>query len=54
MLEDGSETSRLEAVLAGKRHLGQQVIELVVEGPDSGEEAVSLLKKELPKIVHPS
>jgi exosortase/archaeosortase family protein len=54
MLEDGSETSRLQAVLAGKRHLGQQVIEFVVVGPDTADEALALLKKQLPRLVHPS
>ena len=51
LLEDGSQLSRLYAMLAGKRHLGQQVLELVVQGPESNEEAVALLKKRLPELI---
>jgi exosortase len=53
ILEDGSEASRLQAVLAGKRHLGQQVVEFVVVGPETADEALALLKKQLPRFVHP-
>lgn len=49
--EDGSRTSRLDAVLAGKRNLGQQVLELVVVGPESKEEARQSLDHELVKLV---
>ena len=52
--EDGSRTSRLEAVLAGKRHLGQQVLELTIAGPESRGAAVDLLKHELPKLICPA
>ena len=45
--EDGSQTSRLQAVLAGRRNLGQQVLELVVQGPDSDDEALVTLKRQL-------
>ena len=51
LAEDGSRTSRLEAVLAGKRHLGQQVLEIVIQGPDSSDEAISTLKQQLPGLV---
>jgi exosortase len=51
LLEDGSQASRLRAVLAGKRHLGQQVVELVIAGPDSKEAAVALLKRDLPRLI---
>ncbi len=43
--------SRLFAVMAGKRNLGQKVLEIVVQGPDSSEEAVTTLKQELPSLV---
>jgi exosortase len=49
--QDGSRSSRLEAVLAGKRNLGQQVLEIVIQGPDSSDEAVSTLKQQLPNLV---
>jgi hypothetical protein len=49
--EDGSRASRLHAVLAGKRHLGQQVLEIVIQGPDSRDEVVSTLKQQLPDLV---
>ena len=52
LLENGSETSRLQAVLAGKRNLGQQVLEVVVSGPATPDEAVSLFRRELPNLVH--
>ena len=39
--------SRISAVLAGKRNLGQKVFEIVVQGPDSNDEAVAALKIEL-------
>jgi exosortase len=48
LLEDGSQASRLRAVLAGKRHLGQQVAEFVLVGPETSDEAVALFTKQLP------
>jgi exosortase/archaeosortase family protein len=51
--EDNSRSSRLQAVLAGKRHLGQQVLEMVVQGPDSPSAAVKSLEAQLPTIVQP-
>jgi exosortase len=49
--EDGSRSSRLQAVLAGQRHLGQQVLEIVLQGPDTSGEALSILKRQLPVLV---
>jgi exosortase len=49
--EDGSQASRIRAALAGKRNLGQQVLEIVIQGPDSAEEAVNLLKLQLPQLI---
>jgi hypothetical protein len=51
MVEDGSWNSRLQAVLAGKRNLGQQVLEVVVCGPNESSKAISLFQKELPGLV---
>jgi exosortase/archaeosortase family protein len=51
VLENGSRASRLEAVLAGKRHLGQQVLEFTIAGPQSRDAAADLLKHELPKLI---
>jgi exosortase len=51
LLEDGSQRSRLYAVLAGRRHLGQQVLELVIQGPESTNEAVALLTRNLPELI---
>jgi exosortase len=51
LLENGTEASRLQAVLAGKRNLGQQVLEIALQEPDSSDEAVALLKKQLPPLV---
>ena len=50
-IEDGSQASRIEAVKAGKRHLGQQVLEIVLQGPDSKDEALAVLKQRLPELV---
>jgi exosortase len=49
--EDGSRNSRLQAVLAGKRNVGQQVLEIVLQGPDSSDEAIATLKQQLPSLV---
>ena len=51
LIEDGTRNSRWQAVLAGKRHLGQRVLEIVLQGPGSSDEAVSLLKQQLPNLV---
>jgi exosortase/archaeosortase family protein len=52
-LDDGSQASRIRAVLAGKRNLGQKVLELVVQGPDSREEAVATLRQQLAGLIRP-
>lgn len=54
LLDDGSQASRLQSVLAGKRHLGQQVLEVVIQGPETAEEAVAMLKAELAELVRQS
>lgn len=51
LVEDGSRASRLQAVLAGERNLGQQALELVLQGPETKEEAVALLRQQLPQLV---
>ncbi len=51
ILQDGTRSSRLQAVLAGQRHLGQQVLEIVIEGPTTSDEAVATLKAALPNLV---
>jgi hypothetical protein len=51
MLENGTQASRLQAVLAGKRNLGQQVLKIVIREADSDDQAVALLKKQLPSLV---
>jgi hypothetical protein len=48
---DGSQAGRLRAVMEGKRNLGQQVVEIVIQGPDSADEAVGLLKQQLPHLI---
>jgi exosortase/archaeosortase family protein len=49
--EDGSQGSRLRAVLAGRRNLGQRVLELVIQGPQSSDEALTLLRAEGPGLI---
>jgi len=51
VLDDGTQAGRIRAVLAGKRNLGQQVLEIVIHGPDSNEDAIKLLQSELTKLV---
>lgn len=51
-LEDGSELSRLRAVRDGIRNSGQQVLEIVVRGPDSAEQAVALFTQAMQKMIH--
>jgi exosortase/archaeosortase family protein len=51
LLEDESYASRFQAVMAGKRNLGQQVVEIVLQGPDSGPAAVALLQLRLPSLI---
>ena len=49
--EDGSRGSRLQAVLAGQRNLGQQALEVVLLGPEAKEDALALFRQELPKLI---
>lgn len=48
---DGSRDSRVRAALNGERNLGQQVLEIVIRGPEKSDEAVQLLRDQLPKLV---
>ncbi len=57
-LDNGAEPSRLQAIairlqaiLAGKRNLGQQALEITIQGPESSDEALALLKKQLPTLL---
>lgn len=63
LLENGSELSRLRAVRDGIRNSGQQVLEVVIRGPDSSDQAVSLFTEAMrtmiqmepnPVLGHPS
>jgi len=49
--EDGSWRSRLQTVLAGRRNLGQQVLEVVLIGPEDTSAAISLFKQQLPQLI---
>jgi exosortase/archaeosortase family protein len=49
--EDGSRSGRLMAVFEGKRHLGQQVFEVVLVGPESIGEARRLLEEQTLSLV---
>jgi exosortase len=42
---------RLQAVLNGRRHLGQQVLEVAIRGPASAEEALSLFERQLASLI---
>ena len=49
--EDGTQGSRLQAVRAGRRNLGQQVLELAVEGPVTPPESITALKEQVGVLV---
>jgi exosortase len=49
---DGKRNWRFQAFLRGERNLGQQVLEVVITGPDSNDAAVSLFKSQLPRLIH--
>lgn len=44
--EDGSRASRIRAALAGERNLGQKVLEIVICGPETRDEAIALLRSQ--------
>jgi len=48
---ESPQAGRLRAAMEGKRNLGQQVLEIVIQGPDSDEEALSLFKQQLPHLI---
>jgi len=50
-LDDNSQAGRIRAVLAGKRNLGQQVLEIVIHGPESNDDALKVLQQELPGLI---
>jgi exosortase len=50
-VENGSYSNRFLAVMEGKRNLGQKVLEIVVQGPNTSEEAVALLQQQLPSLI---
>ena len=52
-LDDGSQAGRIRAALTGKRNLGQKALELVVQGPDSSDDAVATLKQQLASLIRP-
>jgi hypothetical protein len=49
--EDFSAASRVRAVLAGRRHLGQQVLEVAIQGFATPEEAFQSLESNLRRLV---
>ena len=51
LAEDGTQSSRLAAVRAGRRNLGQQVLELAVEGPLTPEESLAALREQLTLLI---
>ena len=51
LLEDGSVTSRLAAVAAGKRNLGQQVLQIAIHGPADAVEAITLLQAKIQELI---
>ena len=52
LIENNSWSSRLQAVVEGKRNLGQQVLEVVISGPQTGDAAVSLIQQQSLNLIH--
>jgi exosortase len=48
---DGSRDGRIRAALNGERNLGQQILEIVIRGPENSDEAIRLLQDQLPRLV---
>jgi exosortase len=44
---DGSQASRLEAVRLGRRHLGQRVLEVLIKGPETTQDAAETFARGL-------
>ncbi len=51
-VEDMSRRSRLQAVVEGRRHLGQQVVEVVIESRESADGAEKQFQRMLQKMIH--
>lgn len=49
--DDGGKLSRLRAVLAGRRHLGQQVLEAIVNGPETPAEGLAAFEGQIQQII---
>jgi hypothetical protein len=49
--EDGGKMSRIRAVLAGHRHLGQQVMEVTLSGPETSAEAFSIFQQQISRMI---
>ncbi len=52
--DDSSRMGRIRAALAGERNLGQKVIEVVICGPETRDEAISLLRTQAPGLIRKS
>lgn len=46
--------TRIRAALNGERNVGQKVIEIVISGPETRDEAIELLRSEVPQLVRKS
>jgi hypothetical protein len=49
--DNGSKLSRILAVLAGRRNLGQQVLEAIVSGPETPSEGLAALERQVPQMI---
>ena len=48
---DASRTGRIHAALSGERNLGQKVLEIVIYGPETHDEAIALLRSRVPALI---
>jgi len=54
VVDDSSRMGRIRSALAGERNLGQKVIEVVICGPETRDEAISLLRTQAPDLIRKS
>jgi exosortase len=52
--DDASRTGRIRAALNGERNLGQKVLEIVICGPETRDEAISLLRSQAAVLIRKS
>ena len=52
--DDSSRQGRIQAAWVGQRNLGQKVLEIVISGPETSEDAIALLKSQVKALIRKS